>query len=61
MKPVHASPFEHQASPLGEVKKLMTFKEFDTCQWENGVTHMDREYNYWSGNFRGWTQYRQLI
>jgi hypothetical protein len=47
-KPVHASPFEHQATPI-------TYPE------QNGVTHTDRLGNRWSANFRGWVQHRQLI
>jgi hypothetical protein len=29
--------------------------------WEEGITHSDRAGNLWSGNFKGWVQYRQLI
>lgn len=47
-KPVHASPFEHQATPI-------VYAE------EHGVTHTDRKGNHWSANFRGWIQYRQFL
>ena len=47
-KPAHASPVEHQATPI-------------TLDWEDGVTHMDRQGNFWSGNFKQWIQFRQLI
>lgn len=50
-KPVHASPFEHQATPL---KKSIGFRS-------KFVTHVDREGNAWSGNFRNWGQHRQII
>lgn len=50
-KPVHASPFEHQATPL---KKSSGFRS-------KYVTHIDRDGNPWSGNFRNWGQYRQEI
>lgn len=55
-KPVHASPFEHQATP-------MEFPNWriDEHPWEDGVTHMDRAGNLWSGNHKGWIQHRQLI
>jgi hypothetical protein len=57
-KPAHASPFEHQAYPLplevDETGQLVG-------SWDAGVTHMDRYNNMWSGNFKGWVQYRQLI
>lgn len=51
----HLSPFEHIATPMNFAKD--TFE----LAWENGVTHKDRDNNFWSGNFRGWIQYRQLI
>jgi thymidylate synthase ThyX len=51
----HMSPFEHIATPMDFVKD--TFE----LAWENGVTHKDRDNNFWSGNFRGWVMYRQLI
>ena len=50
-KPVHASPFEHQATPL---KKSNGFRS-------KYVTHIDRDGNPCSGNFRNWGQYRQQI
>lgn len=55
-EPVHASPFEHQASPM-----LYTAYCDLENGWEDGVTHMDKEGNMWSGNFNNWVQYRQLI
>lgn len=51
----HMSPFEHQGTPMDFAKD--TFE----LAWENGITHKDRDNNFWSGNFRGWIQYRQLI
>jgi hypothetical protein len=54
-QPAHASPVEHQATPM-----LAT--EYQTCfGWEEGVTHVDREGHAWSGNLRGWVQFRKLI
>lgn len=29
--------------------------------WEEGISHMDRNYQLWSGNLRGFIQYRKLI
>lgn len=62
---VHASPFEHQATPImphedewGEV--IINAHAFP-LSWEKGITHVDREGNFWSGNFKGWRQHRQLI
>ena len=57
--PVHASPFEHQASPMyytDSDKYQMPFYE-----WPKGYTHQDKEGEFWSGNFKSWIQYRQLI
>lgn len=58
---VHASPFEHQATPIGE--DAYSEKDVDTGRylWKNGITHMDREGSFWSGNFQNWIQHRQLI
>lgn len=52
-KPVHASPFEHQATPL-------TYGMAGDVQVK-GTTHFDNKGNAWSGNFRQWVQHRQLI
>lgn len=58
-EPVHASPFEHQATPMniGHVD----FVNKEPFFWDKGVTHRDRNGNYWSGNFISWVQHRQLI
>lgn len=53
-EPIHASPFEHQAKPMQNPK-------YPVQKWENGVTHVDGKRNFWSANFRGWIQNRQLI
>lgn len=57
--PVHASPFEHQASPMGE--PYNEHWHTDGPYWQKGVTHVDMTGNFWSGNFKSWIQYRQLI
>lgn len=64
-EPVHASPFEHQATPMHESENewgvsIINVPAF-TTSWEDGVTHVDRKGNLWSGNFVGWRQHRQLI
>lgn len=53
--PVHASPFEHQATPMEKDSTVMA-----GC-WDKGITHCDREGKLWSGNLKGWIQHRQLI
>ena len=55
-KPQHASPIEHQATPLEFVLDPRW-----GGSWPVGVTHQDRDGKYWSGNFQGWLQFRQLI
>lgn len=49
-EPVHASAFEHCA----KVPHI-------TDEYEEGFTHRDIQGNLWSGNFKNWVQYRQLI
>lgn len=48
--PPHLSPVEHQATPMAQ-------NNLDS----EGVTHMDKYKNLWSGNLKGWIQYRQLL
>lgn len=54
-KPCHASPTEHQGTPMSN----------GFCahgvSWEDGITHVDRDRKFWSGNFKGWIQHRQLL
>jgi hypothetical protein len=64
--PVHASPTEHQAKAMEFPRILPSPKKEDSgifqTMFENpGMTHMDKEGNLWSGNFRGFIQHRQLI
>lgn len=59
MKPVHASPFEHCATPMENI-----FGEDYVgveIRPQKGVTHNDIKGNGWSANFCGFIQYRQLI
>jgi thymidylate synthase ThyX len=58
-KPCHSSPAEHQATPV-------TFSGIHAMQgiqshWPEGITHTDKQGSFWSGNFKGWIQHRQLI
>lgn len=62
-EPVHASPAQHQGSPIkyyigsGEEKNL----KFDPSTWKEGITHVDRDGTLCSNNFKEWVQYRALI
>jgi hypothetical protein len=64
-EPVHASPFEHSATPMKFTNGVEHFKDNEQRgaldEWEAGVTHADRSGKFWSGNLIGWVQYRQLI
>ena len=57
-KPVHASAFEHCATPIGYLPEKISL-------FPNGVTHLTWDKNTpiipCSGNFTNWIQYRQLI
>lgn len=59
-EPVHASPFEHQATPI-MVPDFYCGDCQEQAEWEDGVTHVDKNKKFWSGNFVGWIQHRQLI
>lgn len=49
--PVHASPVEHQATPIN----------LNLNKAQEGVTHIDKDGMLWSAKFKGWIQYRKLI
>jgi hypothetical protein len=56
-QPCHASPVEHQATPMD----LATYANYEPETWEEGVTHVSANGDLWSGNLRGWIQHRKLI
>lgn len=56
-QPCHASPVEHQATPMCE----SNWEVLDPEYWEPGITHMSANMDLWSGNLRGWVQHRKLI
>ena len=67
-KPCHASPCEHQATPMEESGEFWDESGdygvnclCDPDTWQKGITHVDRKGNFWSGNFKGFVQHRQLI
>ena len=63
LKDGHMSPFEHVATPMLEYSGVSKDKShrLGIYEWDVGTTHMDWNYNLWSGNFRGWLQYRQML
>lgn len=67
-EPCHASPTEHQGTPIPAYKEWKTYSypmqghfDPDIVEWPEGVTHMMRDGTYGSGNLKGFIQYRQLI
>ena len=61
-QPLHASPSEHQATPM----KVMGFapamwEHNHPYTWEHGITHVDKNFQFWSANLQGWIQHRHLI
>lgn len=67
---VHASPFEHQGTPVEEYLEIensdyITIRTInnpsDPDSWQKGISHVDRKKNFWSGNLCGFVQHRQLL
>lgn len=68
---IHASPFEHLATPIVEKFDYFDKDDLDTGyevnlplhpdSWEDGITHVNKQGNLCSGNLRGWIQYRHLL
>lgn len=54
----HMSPTEHQGQVMG-------MPTFGTCNihdmWPEGYSHMDRNGYFWSGNLKGFVQYRKIL
>lgn len=56
--PVHASPVEHQATPIDLDQISLTCPD----RWEElGATHIRADGSVWCNNFRNWTQLRHFI
>jgi len=53
----HLSPLEHQATPMQGYD--IGINESSVRTWENGISHMDKDFALWSANFRSWIQYRK--
>jgi hypothetical protein len=74
-QPVHASPLEHQATPIAESDELTcndygggeryyfgkNLNQMNPQTWQEGITHMDRDGMLCSGNLKGFIQHRQLV
>ena len=59
--PVHLSPLEHQATPMIGNGKIVSLGGPEHYLNTPGITHFDKFGQFWSGNFAGWIQYRQII
>lgn len=60
-QPVHASPTEHQATPMEFVEWDYNYSGCDMSDTPEGYTHVDKDNKFWSNNFKGWIQHRALI
>lgn len=74
-QPVHASPLEHQSTPIEASQKVTcndygngeryyfgkNVNQLDPKTWQEGITHMDRDGTLCSGNLKGWIQHRQTV
>jgi hypothetical protein len=67
-RPIHASPFEHQAMAIHKDERfaLESSGPFGAPTWEllpEGLElHINKgKHSLWSGNLRGWVQHRKLI
>jgi thymidylate synthase ThyX len=52
----HASALEHPAKVMSRCQD-----PFNIDGWDNGVSHVDKHGNLWSGNFQGFVQLRKTI
>jgi hypothetical protein len=59
--PAHASPCEHIGTPMEypEIEMDQGIEYYDDTNV--GWSHVDKEGFFWSGNFKGWIQYRKLL
>lgn len=66
----HSSALEHQATPMKECVEdyshgydpyyLTNIPDYP-LSWEEGISHVDRDGNLWSGNLKGFIQHRKTI
>ncbi len=72
---VHAGALEHCGTPMEETTIGKSFMDErwwpdlsnsvnvrkESATWQQGISHMDRDGNLWSGNYCGFIQYRKLV
>lgn len=57
---VHAGALEHCATPM-KTQAYFLNNPASPATWEPGISHVDRNSRFWSGNFKGWVQWRKLV
>lgn len=59
----HMSPTEHQGCVMENerINYEQSMLNMGLPKFEIGVSHVDRKGNYWSGNLKGFIQYRKLL
>jgi hypothetical protein len=60
----HSSPTEHQAQVMEFGSSTILDNDISILEYLHktpGITHFSKDHYFWSGNFRGWIQHRQLI
>lgn len=57
---IHASPSESIATPMN-LSESGIINRKKSKSWEDGITHITKDGNLWSAQFKHFIQYRQLI
>jgi len=68
---IHGSALEHAAKVMKQTREdyshgydcetyLVNIPDYPKS-WEEGISHVDRDSNLWSGNFKGFIQHRKTI
>lgn len=56
---VHASVTGHQATPMKTYEGSYSY--LNEGEWDEGMTHLDRDNQFWSAQFKHWVMHRKLI
>lgn len=59
--PLHASPAEHIATPMKVAAIKFGSPKVKSVMATRGITHVDSNGHLWSGNLKGFIQYRQTL
>jgi thymidylate synthase ThyX len=58
---LHSSALEHVAKPMRNQPTWYAPVSREPADWDDGVSHIDKNGSLWSGNFKGFIQYRKTI